>query len=85
VSGEFDLATLTVRDRGPGIESSALKKIFEPYEQGESADRSGGLGLGLFISRKIVETHGGTIDVESHPGSGSIFTVKLPRKVATQS
>jgi signal transduction histidine kinase len=71
-------AWLVVRDRGIGIEPEALKRIFERFERAASRNY-GGLGLGLYIVRQIVESHGGTITVESELGVGSAFTVKLPR------
>jgi len=66
--------SVTVRDTGVGIEADMLEHIFEPFH----SSRSEGLGLGLFISRNIVEEHGGRIDVESVPGDGATFTVWLP-------
>jgi signal transduction histidine kinase len=52
--------------------------MFERFERGVSVRQYGGLGLGLYISGKIVEAHGGTIRVESRPGEGATFTVELP-------
>ncbi len=54
-------------------------KIFDKFERGISA-KSGGLGLGLFISKEIVEAHGGRIDLKSEPGKETIFKVHLPLK-----
>jgi signal transduction histidine kinase len=71
-------AVLTVHDDGPGIPPDELDRIFERYIQGSGAKRSGGLGLGLFIARKIVEAHGGRIRAESQPGAGTTFSVELP-------
>ncbi|REG20530.1 NO-binding membrane sensor protein with MHYT domain [Archangium gephyra] len=71
-------AWLVVRDRGIGIAPEALKRIFERFERAASRN-FGGLGLGLYIVRQIVEAHGGTIAVESELGVGSTFSVKLPR------
>jgi signal transduction histidine kinase len=70
-------AWLVVRDRGIGIAPEALQRIFERFERAASRNY-GGLGLGLYITRQIVEAHGGTISVESELGVGSTFTVKLP-------
>ena len=78
VRAEEDTACLMVRDRGIGIPPEHLQRIFERFERAASRNY-GGLGLGLYIVRQIVESHGGTISVESEPGRGSLFTVKLPR------
>jgi len=72
-------AFLQVKDRGIGIAPEARKRIFERFERASSRN-FGGLGLGLYIVRQIVEAHGGTIGVESELGVGSTFTVKLPRQ-----
>jgi predicted ATPase/signal transduction histidine kinase len=71
-------ARLEVRDRGIGISPERQRRIFDRFERGVSAEHFGGLGLGLYISRRIVEAHGGSIAVESEPGAGSTFTVDLP-------
>ncbi|MFL5303201.1 MAG: sensor histidine kinase [Anaeromyxobacteraceae bacterium] len=73
-------AVLRVRDSGPGISVESQVRIFDQYERAAEAHVFGGLGLGLWISRQIVEAHGGTISVESAPGAGSTFTVRLPRE-----
>lgn len=70
-------ATLTVCDNGTGIEKELLPHIFEPYKQRSGA--TSGLGLGLAITREIVEAHGGTIHVKSGSSEGSTFVVTLPR------
>ena len=75
--GEF---VLTVEDTGAGITAQSLPVIFRAFEQGETreARTAGGLGLGLAISKAIVEAHGGTIRAESSgPGLGAIFTIEL--------
>jgi CheY-like chemotaxis protein len=71
---------LEVSDNGAGIDAADLERIFEPFERaGPRAARSGGLGLGLAIARKIVELHGGTIEAESSGiGCGSTLRVYLP-------
>ncbi len=80
VSGPY--ARLSVRDRGPGIpaeEQAGIWQRFQQAEQGKaSAAKSGGLGLGLYISREIVHLHGGQIGVRSAPGQGSTFWFTLP-------
>ena len=68
---------LAVRDDGPGISALALPHVFERFWQLD-ADRTRGLGLGLFICKKIVEAHGGQISVESRLGAGTTFRFTLP-------
>jgi signal transduction histidine kinase len=72
-------ARVIVRDQGIGIAPDDLPRIFQPFERASATGRAVSLGLGLFISRYLVEAHGGTIRVESRPGAGSTFTVELPR------
>ncbi|MBN1205707.1 MAG: PAS domain S-box protein [Myxococcaceae bacterium] len=72
------LARLTVRDEGIGIEAEHLGRIFGKFERAVSERHYGGLGLGLYITRQIVEAFGGRIGVESQPGQGALFTVELP-------
>ena len=75
-------ATLSVRDLGVGIPAEMLSHIFEPYYRVPGIEvqdgSSSGMGLGLYISRKIVERHGGHLEVESSPGQGSVFCIALP-------
>jgi hypothetical protein len=72
-------ATLSVHDEGPGISPEDLPRLFDRYFQTERARaKRQGLGLGLFITKGLVEAHGGTITVESEPGAGSTFRVWLP-------
>jgi predicted ATPase/signal transduction histidine kinase len=71
-------ALLTVADRGIGIDPARQGRIFDRFERGVSSAHYGGLGLGLYICREIVEAHGGAIRVESRPGEGAAFTVELP-------
>lgn len=80
VDGHFEI---TVRDTGPGIASKDQALIFEEFQQvdNSSTRQKGGTGLGLAISKRIVEMHGGTIDVESVIGSGSTFRLKVPIRV----
>jgi signal transduction histidine kinase len=78
VWGEGHLACLEVRDEGIGIAQEALPRIFEKFERAVSDRHYGGLGLGLYITRQIVEALGGTIRAQSELNRGSTFTVKLP-------
>jgi PAS domain S-box-containing protein len=72
-------ARVQVIDQGVGIPAEALPRLFDRfYRVSETARGASGLGLGLYISRRIVEAHGGTIAVASVPGQGSTFTVTLP-------
>lgn len=71
-------AILSVQDEGQGIADADRKRIFERFERVRDRDNIGGLGLGLYISRQIIEAHGGTIWVESEPGKGAKFVVKIP-------
>jgi signal transduction histidine kinase len=73
-----DRARLSVRDHGIGIAPADRERIFERFERAASARHYGGLGLGLYITRQVVEAHGGTIRVVSHTGAGSTFAVELP-------
>jgi signal transduction histidine kinase len=75
---EGNLALLWVQDSGPGIPKTAQGKVFERFERSQPSDKVTGLGLGLFISRQIVEAHGGTLRLKSEPGTGSRFEVRLP-------
>lgn len=75
-SGLVNYVTLSLIDTGAGITPDVLPKIFEPFFSTKS--KSGGSGLGLPTTRKIIEAHGGTIDVESEPGKGTKFTIRLP-------
>jgi signal transduction histidine kinase/DNA-binding response OmpR family regulator len=73
-----DVIQLIVRDHGIGIEPKDHKRIFDLFERAVSAQNYGGLGLGLYIVRRIVEEHGGQVHVSSKVGDGSKFTVELP-------
>ncbi len=79
--------TVSVRDSGPGITEADQAKIFEEFQQAESSTtrEKGGTGLGLTISKRIVELHGGRIWVESSPGEGSTFSFSLPVTVEQQT
>jgi len=73
-------AELSVQDTGPGIDPAQLERIFQPFVRLDEsrAGPRGGAGLGLAIARSIVAAHGGVLDVESTPGSGSRFIIRLP-------
>jgi len=74
-----DEVELAVSDEGIGIPAGEQAQLFQPFSRTMRARlEMGGTGLGLFISRQIVEQHGGTITLESTEGVGSTFTVRLP-------
>ncbi|MBI3107368.1 MAG: GAF domain-containing protein [Candidatus Rokubacteria bacterium] len=78
---------VSVSDTGPGISEADQQKIFEEFQQADSSStrKKGGSGLGLSISRRIVELHGGRLWVESAPGEGSTFHFTVPLKVERQA
>jgi two-component system, NtrC family, sensor histidine kinase HydH len=69
-------AIVQVTDTGVGIPAEVADKIFKAYY----STKAGGTGLGLAMTRRIVEEHGGKISVESEPGKGSVFSIRLPRE-----
>lgn len=74
-----DAVLVSVADEGAGISPDEIAHIFEPFRRtGASRQAAPGVGLGLFVARRIVEAHGGKIAVESTQGTGSTFTVHLP-------
>ncbi|WP_438044555.1 sensor histidine kinase [Sorangium sp. So ce128] len=79
VGEEAGTARLAVRDHGIGIDPARQERIFDRFERAVSNRHYGGLGLGLYISRRIAEAHGGSIRVQSAPGAGATFIVELPR------
>jgi signal transduction histidine kinase len=68
-----------VKDHGIGIPGAMKERVFLPFERAVSAHHYGGLGLGLYIAQSIVDGLGGSIQVESRLGEGSVFTVELPQ------
>jgi signal transduction histidine kinase len=70
-------AIVVVRDHGPGIASKELPLVFQPYVR-LGGPQSTGLGLGLFLAREIVTSHGGSIDIASNRRQGTTITVRLP-------
>jgi signal transduction histidine kinase len=70
------MAFVSFNDTGPGIPSDRLSKIFEPFYS--TQDKMSEVGLGLWVSYRIIRTHGGTIQVKSTPDKGSTFIVFLP-------
>lgn len=76
---------LTVRDEGIGIGPDRLDRIFDQFERAAPDKNYGGMGLGLWITRRLVEAMGGTVSVESTLDVGSTFTVELPRHPPAES
>jgi len=73
-----NVVALVVEDNGRGIPAQDISLLFQRFSQGTSRQRSSGSGLGLYLSRQIIEAHGGAIGVESEVGVGSRFFVELP-------
>ncbi|MDI3287429.1 PAS domain-containing sensor histidine kinase, partial [Polyangium sp. 15x6] len=78
ITREDRIARLAVTDRGIGIPAEVQAQLFERFRRGVSSKHYGGLGLGLYITRTIVEAHGGRIRLSSEVGRGSTFCVELP-------
>jgi PAS domain S-box-containing protein len=76
------MAELRVVDHGIGLSAADLERIFGRFERAASSRNYGGLGLGLFITRRIVEAHGGRISARPTPSGGATFVVELPRERA---
>jgi PAS domain S-box-containing protein len=77
--GEF---TITVKDTGIGMSPEVKQRVFDSFYQAESSftRKAGGVGLGLTISKRIIEKHGGALHVKSEPHKGSCFIIKLPEQ-----
>lgn len=80
-SPDPDTVRLSVRDHGPGIPPAERERLFSRYHRAGTRRPAGGLGLGLYISRQIVELHGGRIEAEFPPDGGTCFIVTLPRNL----
>jgi signal transduction histidine kinase len=78
VTAENGQVMLWVADQGLGISPEDQPHIFEPFRRGTRHDGIPGMGLGLSVARRIVEAHGGVLDVQSAPGAGAVFRVRLP-------
>jgi signal transduction histidine kinase len=78
VRREGAAALIRVRDTGTGIPGDELPRIFDRLFRGDTSRAERGLGLGLSLVKAVVEAHGGTVNVQSESGRGSVFTVRLP-------
>jgi len=83
LQGESDVVRLSIADHGIGIEPDQQRRLFRPFERAVSGRQYGGFGLGLWITRRVVEAMHGSIAVESRPSEGSTFVVLLPRRPLT--
>jgi signal transduction histidine kinase len=81
VQGDHEWSRLSVSDEGPGIDRGTLLRLLDnPFVQGDSSHtrKVGGLGLSLYIARRVLEGSGGKLEVDTSPTTGSIFTIVLP-------
>ena len=80
-SVEGDLVALSVEDNGDGIPEDAVDHIFERFNQADGSETRthSGVGIGLSLVKEIMEGQSGTVSVDSNPGSGSVFTIRLPK------
>lgn len=84
IDGTNGLVRITVDDAGPGVDLDLREKIFEPFFRGRAARRGNriGYGLGLALTRRAVEAHGGTVTVLDSPAGGARFLISLPRRAS---
>lgn len=73
-----DVAEIQVADHGPGIPEDARERIFERFERAASSRHYGGMGIGLYVARQIVNAHGGTIDATNRACGGATLNIRLP-------
>ncbi|TKC99035.1 GAF domain-containing protein [Polyangium fumosum] len=78
IDQEAGIARLAIKDHGIGIEPAQQGRIFERFVRAVPSRYYGGLGLGLYLSRKLAEAHGGSVHVQSEPSAGATFIVELP-------
>lgn len=83
LSARGQWARVEIRDGGIGMSEDELKVLFQPYTRGSSQRRIKGVGLGVVIVKKLVESHGGEVSVTSEPGKGSTFVFTLPLAVSS--
>ena len=73
-----DGAVIAFTDQGPGMDQKTVSHIFEQFYQGDTSHRTEGNGLGLAMAKRIVDLHGGSVRIDTAPGQGCCFSVKLP-------
>ena len=71
-----EMAVVQVIDEGPGVPPEVLPRMFERFVTG--SQKSGGVGLGLYLAKRVAQLHGGDVKLESAPGKGARFTLTLP-------
>jgi two-component system, sensor histidine kinase LadS len=69
---------IAVHDQGPGVPVAEAKRLFDKHQRGPCGSQAPGLGLGLYIVRRIVELHEGTVAVRNGSGEGAVFSIRLP-------
>jgi signal transduction histidine kinase len=82
VRADGEDVVIKVRDTGRGIPADQLTHLFDPYYQAAHGDHGIGTGLGLCIVKHLTQLHGGSVAIDSVPGSGSVFNVRLPKAAA---
>lgn len=82
LAGDARTATLTIRDHGPGLTPAQAERIFQRFDRSGAAKGTSGWGLGLYLTRQIVEAHGGTIGARNEAKGGLAVVVELPRAPA---
>ena len=87
VRGRFnsDELRIVVADDGPGVPEEERERLFEPFVRGKGASKASGSGLGLYIAKAIVESHGGTLSLGVSPQGGALFTIVLPTRKSEES
>ena len=85
IDADEKFVTMKVTDHGKGIEKADQEKIFGLFEQLDVKNKASGLGLGLYISKRIIEAHQGSIRVESEPGKYCTFIIELPLHLKQES
>lgn len=78
VQSKAGIVHISIQDFGIGIARADQDRIFEPFERATTVQKFGGMGLGLYIARRIIQAHGGSIQVESVLGKGSTFLINIP-------